>query len=215
MHGGVASSLVNIGNAFHEQGDLAAARSSLEEALLASRGGEGHPGMFALALHLLGGVAQREGDLEGAQRLFEEALQRRRDLGDRQGIAYSVHNLGVVALERGDTVRAAALVVEGLELSLACGDVPACAAGLLWLGATALARARPQRAALLLAASAAQRASLPAPPPPMLGRVIARCEAEARTQLGDVAFDAAWAAGAALSLEASVAAARPEAAPDR
>ena len=72
------------------------------------------------------------------------------------------------------------------------------------------ARGRPAVAAHLLAAAAAQRRVLGAPLAPAEQDELDREAAALRGRLGDAAFDAAWAAGQAMTLQQAVASALEE-----
>lgn len=71
------------------------------------------------ALHMLAWAAHTAGDLDEAERRFEESLRYRREVGDRLSVASEIANLGDLALERGKLPRAAQLLGEALALSRA------------------------------------------------------------------------------------------------
>jgi DNA-binding CsgD family transcriptional regulator len=106
-----------------------------------------------------------------------------------------------VLWDQGQPRRAAALLREALGLSHpghVVGLLPACAE---W----GLAAGQPEPAARLLGAAAALRARLDAPLPRLDRPLEEQWVAASRAALGEPAFEAAWAAGAALPLEAAVA----------
>lgn len=97
----------------YRAGDAAAiekhARKALEMAgndTLARRG----------ALHMLAWAAHTAGDLDEAERRFEESLAYRRQHGSRLSVAVEIANLGDLAAERGDLGRAAAMLGEALAV---------------------------------------------------------------------------------------------------
>jgi predicted ATPase len=78
----------------------AEATSHLEAALALQRELGDDPGL-ARTLNSLGVVARWVGELERAEALFRESIERKRPLRDDSGIAVSLSNLGVVASDRG------------------------------------------------------------------------------------------------------------------
>jgi non-specific serine/threonine protein kinase len=85
-------------------------------------------------LQTLGEVAANRGDFGRAVTLLDESLALRRELGDRQGIAYVLQILGEVACQQGEFGRAAALLEEGLALARELGDRQGIANALTNLG---------------------------------------------------------------------------------
>lgn len=67
------------------------------------------------ALHMLAWAAHTAGDLELAQRRFEDSLALRRQMGDRLAVAVEVSNLGDLAAERGDLAEGAGRLAEALR----------------------------------------------------------------------------------------------------
>ena len=51
----------------------------------------------AISLNNLGLIAEKRGDLDGAERLYRESLAIDREIGDREGEAKVLGNLGVIA----------------------------------------------------------------------------------------------------------------------
>lgn len=68
------------------------------------------------ALSGAGSLARNQGDYAGAWALLEEAVNIRRRLGDRQGLAISLNNLGNVAESQGDYAAARVLYEESLMI---------------------------------------------------------------------------------------------------
>ncbi len=101
----------------------------------------------ARLLNAQASFAQLAGELERAQALYTESLEKRRQTGDPKGVASLLHNLGFIALQQGDYARAQPLYEESLALERARGDVQGMADELHHLGWLAhergdLARAR-------------------------------------------------------------------------
>ncbi len=107
------------------------------------------PALRALALHVLGNLAQAQGDLEEAVRCFEESLELYREVGDTRGLTRDLGNLGVIALERGDYDRAERLLEEGRALWVQLGDRAAEGDSFTNLSAVALCKGDYDRAAAL------------------------------------------------------------------
>jgi tetratricopeptide (TPR) repeat protein len=64
----------------------------------------------------LGLVAQNQGDLMEARKLYNESLEIKKKLGDQGGIAISLHNLGMVAKIEGNQSEAVSLLRESLSI---------------------------------------------------------------------------------------------------
>jgi len=54
----------------------------------------------ALSLHPFGIIEQKKGNYEEAERLYNESLAIKKELGDREGIAKSLYNLGKIQQDR-------------------------------------------------------------------------------------------------------------------
>jgi non-specific serine/threonine protein kinase len=103
------------------QGEYAAARPLLEEALALARARDDRSAIASLVFEL-GNVANEEADYAHARSLYEEALALRRGLGDSRGISAALHNLGVVAAAVGDLEAAERLYREALALHRELGN---------------------------------------------------------------------------------------------
>ncbi len=101
------------------QGDMAAARELLEQALAIRRAvfGDDEPGIAAL-LNNLGELERRSGNPERARQLHEAALVMRRALREpgHPEIAESLNNLGVTMSDLGQLETAGGLVQEALAM---------------------------------------------------------------------------------------------------
>jgi predicted ATPase/DNA-binding CsgD family transcriptional regulator len=204
---GIAMSLNHLAILATYDEDYAAARSLTEESLALKRQVGDRRGI-ALALSALAWIARQQGDFATARARSEESLAIRRDVGDRWGIARSLANLGLVALAESDLDAARRFFGEDLEIRRALGDTRGIAeclygfAGLAWRGGdTALA-------ARLWGAEDALRAAIGAPRSAAERAEYDREVSAARAHLDPAAWDAAWSAGSALSLDAAVTAAR-------
>jgi predicted ATPase len=162
----------------------------------------------------LGRLVLREGDYAAARAFFEETLALRREIGESLGIGVSYLHLGEVARLQGDYEAACSLYRQGLAV-LRQGEGPAvlrqrgctgltarCLEGFASLAA---AKGELHRAARLLAATASLRDANGAPLEPEEAARISAELALARKELGEGVFDAASAAGGAMSLDQAVA----------
>jgi predicted ATPase/transcriptional regulator with XRE-family HTH domain len=161
---------------------------------------------IAWALNHLGHVAQLRGEYEQAAALHAESLILFRET-DQQGVGWALESQGQVALARGELDDAYLRFAESLQLALDLGYKPGIAWCLAGLAATAALDAQPVRAAQLWGAAEALRSAIGIRPPPASRVLYDRAITTARGQLGDAAFEAAWAAGQAIPLEDAIAAA--------
>lgn len=76
----------------------------------------------ATALSAAGGLAHYQGDYASARSLYEECVEIRRDVNDRQGVGNSLVNLGNIAMEEGDYEAALSLYKAGLRIFTELGD---------------------------------------------------------------------------------------------
>lgn len=195
-----ASVLNSLGIVAMEQQEFEPARAQLEESL-ALRRELGDRWGLALTLGNLGLVYQNQGDWKQAQSLHLESLRLSEELGDRVSTANTLQNLGIGAIDQG-------------ELGLAREQMAACLALCRQLGPGA-----PTPAALVAAAATIEAGEVAAQ---VLGagmRLLAKqgsvlealeqrahrqAESAIRAALGPAAFEAAFAAGQALSWEQAI-----------
>jgi tetratricopeptide (TPR) repeat protein len=95
----IAFVLILKGMVCETQGDRAAARAHLEEAIALSRE-VGEPHQLAQAIHASAELHRGHGNLDGAQQRYEEALALQRQLGDSYESAICLLNLARVAILR-------------------------------------------------------------------------------------------------------------------
>ncbi|GIV98121.1 MAG: serine/threonine protein kinase [Herpetosiphonaceae bacterium] len=191
---GTAMALCDLGNALYAQGDVQEARSCYEQSL-ALRQEIGDNEGVALSLHYLGIVARDQGDDQQAVRLLSQSLSMRRQFEDRRDLAATLLALALVMQEQGDESQAIVLLREGMELQMALGTRLG-AAQCLEASARILAgNGSATLAVQCLGAAQAIRESIGAPLPPMERDGYQRTLASLRDQLGEAAFDAAWAEG--------------------
>ena len=119
-------------------------------------------------------------------------------------MAQTLENIGRLALEQDDPPRALALFRESLTFSRDVGDRLAMPLTLEGFASVAAAERDLQRAVRLWGAAEALRDSVGLPMPPHRRRRHSAAITAARTALGDKAFETAWAAGRALSVDEAV-----------
>ena len=198
----IALALLHLGIAVGQQGDFAAARKMQEESLVLFRQ-LGDRSQVGALLYNLGTTAFVQGDLPTAQANYEEALAVCRELGDRK-IGYIIGALGSVASARSDYAAARALHQQALGIHRELRDQ----GGLAWaLEGVAFASAvsLPRDAARSWGAAERLREELSMPLPLNTRPEYAQRVAAARAAVGDdAAFDLAWQAGRAMSIEQAV-----------
>jgi predicted ATPase/DNA-binding CsgD family transcriptional regulator len=197
---GLALALSARAGLANDEGDYAAAQQLRAESLQLYQAVGDRQGA-AQALLGLGEVARCRGDDEGAREYYERALEQFRTLGNRLHVAVALQNLGHVLSQRGRQDEALSHLIESVNVFRALGHKVGVAACLVGLAGVEAGRGRPRQAAALLGNaehimrtigtvfSAADRAALD------------RTRAAAAATLGDEAFAAARAEGAALTVE--------------
>jgi non-specific serine/threonine protein kinase len=157
-----------------------------------------------VVIHNLGVLAEEEGDLEGARRLFEESVAVKRLLGDSLGLALSLAKLGEVIGTQGDIHLAHQLLGESVSLQRQLGDVHSMAFGLERFAIVAAVHGRAQRALQLAGAASALREAIGTPLGAAAHAALEARFASARASLRRDLADATWARGRAMSLDAAV-----------
>src|SRR5262249_48756778 len=153
---------------------------------------------LAHALNSLGEVTCAQGDYGRAATLCEESLVLCRELGNKEGVAWSLRNLGHVARYQGNHGQAVALFAEGLAVFWEQGNklgIAACLAGLA--GVVGVVGDR-ERAARLFGAVEALLNAIGATLAPT-DQANYECNVGiVRAGLSEDAFAAAWAEGWAM-----------------
>jgi hypothetical protein len=162
--------------------------------------------ILGLILHNHGELARRMGDYGLARRLIEEVLALHRAERSPRGIGGALAWLGIVALAEGDATTARARLAEALTVQRDAGDVWSLPERLRDLARVAQAQGRLTRAARLWSAYAAQHQTVTGAPLPVNARrTLDEAIRPLCAQLGEAAFDDAWAAGQAMTLEQAIA----------
>jgi tetratricopeptide (TPR) repeat protein len=196
--------LADLGASLHWGGKEEEAIESLEESLHLLRA-TGERWEIAYALLWLGDTRFRMGDMERAATSWEESLRLTRELGDPYLIAWSLGGLADVTRLRADYKRATGMFRESLSLYLSSGSKFGPPFSLEALALVAVALGNAKRAARLWGAASAWRETINQPLPPTYQRDYAASVTQARTQLGEEAYESAWSEGHAMPPEQAVA----------
>jgi predicted ATPase/Tfp pilus assembly protein PilF len=151
----LAYAVMQLGMVRISQGNPAAARPLLVEALALSRevsGALGQP-YAGTVLFQLGRAAQAAGDLESARACYEQSLTRYREAGDHLGIASATNALQQVAGISGVEVHARQMLAESLPPARSTRDRYDLAQVLLDAGTASLRQGDSQQARSLLVES--------------------------------------------------------------
>ena len=201
---GIAGSLLYLGNTALIEGNHERAVELIEESLSLSRQ-LGSKGSINWSLLYLGRVALFQGDYDRAVELLEENLTLSRELGDKMRLASSTRLLGRVAAAQGDKDRALKLYKEGIVLSQNIGDKGGIVGGLEALGVLMVGvQGGSERSARMLGAAEALRQAIGEPLAPLYRDEFDRGVAAVGAELGEEAFEAAWAKGRAMSMEEAI-----------
>jgi non-specific serine/threonine protein kinase len=182
------------------RGDYAEADRLLLDALTKSRE-LSLPKLIQGFLCNLGCTAHAVGDYERARAFLEEhaELSREQPLDQARGFVLCV--LGHILVGQGDTESGSQLIAEGLEEVRRRGHVRFTAQCFEFLAFSSVVQSQPERAARLLGAAAPLRQSISTPVPPIIQQEYDRHIPLAKAHLGEVGWDAVWAAGSAISLD--------------
>ncbi len=195
-----AASLMLLGMVLLFEGDLAQAHACLEECLTVSRE-VGYKRNLGLSISFLGMVAWSQGDITRARSLLEESLVLFKEAGGRIHMAQVFVPQGLLSLGEGDYPAARALLEESLKISLELDykwNIAWCLEG---LAAVAAAQEEPVRAVRFMGAAQAQREAIGTPLLSLSQAMHELTFASTHTQLGEQAFDAAWAEGRTMTPE--------------
>jgi tetratricopeptide (TPR) repeat protein len=199
----LAVSLDHLGELRIQEGDLAGARSALEESLVLTAEGASGPVFWPLYLVLsnFGELAVAEGELDTATAFYERSLNLAR--AQQDGFrSVPLRRLGQLAIDRGDLAIAHDCLAESLIVARERGRSGWGVAPVLALLANlAMAEAKPGRALRLAGAAIGLREEHQALLQPT---ETARLEAwigSARSALGEAAAAMAWAEGHAMTLD--------------
>jgi predicted ATPase/DNA-binding SARP family transcriptional activator/DNA-binding CsgD family transcriptional regulator len=200
---GVIGVLNGLGVLTSAKGDREQSISYFGEALALSRG-SGNVRKNATSLGNLGITMLVHGNPEQATVLLEESLALFRDLGDSSNIAIGLMYSALAALTKGDHERVEALSKESLALLQKAEDkqhIPDC---LEIMAGGAGAQGLAQRAARLWGAAEAMREAIGVPLQPEDRKLLDPYVAQARSSLGEVAWQTTLAEGRAMMPEQAI-----------
>ncbi|MDQ5852092.1 MAG: tetratricopeptide repeat protein, partial [Chloroflexota bacterium] len=213
---GTGSTLNLLGQQATMQGDYGRAQVLFEESLALFRE-LGDKERISVVLNNLGVAADDQGDYATARACYEESLALAEEVGDTYGVLSVLVNLGLTTLNQHDfagaKLRFQKTLVQAREKRGAEVGIAYCLEGLAAVaGALATAPEHGAWAAWLFGAAEVLRERLGSP---LYAAERAKYEehvAAARAQLGEAAWEAAWAEGRAMPLEQAIAYALEEAA---
>ncbi len=199
--------LINIGVVEQTLGEAARARELFEEGVRLSRD-LGDRRALGNALNHLGAILTELGSVGEARHLHEEALEIHHNLGDRNGTVFALLNLGYVE-QASDAPRAAyRYFMEALEMFMAIGDRLGAVSALEGAATMMAPAGEAARAAELMAAASMIREATGAK---FAAEAKIRYDAgleQIRRWLSPPDFQAAWARGRTLDLDAAASSAR-------
>jgi len=201
----VAIMLIMLANLQYHYGDLMTARSMCNEAISLSREISSKPGV-ADSLSLSAEIELSQGNLAAARQLSEEAVTRSREMDNKGGLAWQLSILARVEARLGNYARARHRYEELLPLVREVDDKELNALILEGLAGVLVVQGEGIRAARLLGAAEFVRQSYGIPLSPADRMVYEQAVAAARAQLGEQAFNIAWAEGRTMTLEQVLAA---------
>jgi DNA-binding CsgD family transcriptional regulator len=200
----LAWSLHVLGRVEYYANDVVASRELGEQSLQAAREID-DPWLIAWALHLLGLSSHIGGQYQAALDYYEEALAIRRRLGYLEGIGICFNIMGVASCRQGQYVRALSYARDGNNALRAVGAHWTLHNSLALSATVALALGQTRPGIRIAGATAAFGEALDVQPIPIIMELLTPALADARRQLGDSEYEAAWREGWGLSLDEVVA----------
>jgi tetratricopeptide (TPR) repeat protein len=200
----LAKALQLLGVVVGTLGDYASSTALLEQSLALWRQ-VGDLWNSACTLYHLAAPPLLEGRYDRAQELYEEAVAQFDAAGDKIMVTNPLRRLGHLALHQGDHTRAAARYRESLARSLEVVDLRGILACLVSLAGVAATRGQASDAVRLFGAAQALLESRQVKLFPLDQAYYDHFVADLRTQLDDITFTAARAAGRTMTLEQATA----------
>ena len=199
---GVHRSLQNLARVAIAEDDLDEARRLITPVVAWARE---HPEEGVWALETLAEIEWRAGDFDRAAVLYEEFLAHYEERGDESGVAGTCIRIGAVMLYQGRNADAVPFLIRGMELHGRVGDVGGLAFSLEVIGFAVAAAGDGRTAALLVGAADDLKQQIGERESPARLGPYEQAVRMATDLLGTREFDAAYAAGRALSLDDAVA----------
>ena len=195
---GVAFSLMCLGAQYNEKGDHERAAPFFEEALALSRR-IGDRRNIVITLHNLAEVERQRGNYERAKTLGMESMALAREMEDKWQLSRIVGWMGLLTVFRLDEHDLAeGFLKESLTLNRELGSWEYVAYCLEGFAGLAGAKAQGGRAARLWGAAEALRKTIGAPLSSEGRQYFERSMVATRAQLGEAAWEAAFAQGRAM-----------------
>ncbi|MEQ8382484.1 MAG: tetratricopeptide repeat protein [Coleofasciculus sp. A1-SPW-01] len=141
--------LIQLGQAYSSQGEVAKAREHLEQALELANDHDNLATLKANSWHELGIIKLNQGRFQDAIALFQKSLEIQRRLGDVQAEAVTLNGLANIYIQQGKIEKAIALFKQSLELQRRVGNVQGEAATLNNLAAIDVQQGKIKRAIAL------------------------------------------------------------------
>jgi predicted ATPase/DNA-binding SARP family transcriptional activator len=162
------------------------------------------PFELATALNLLGTDLLETHQFGAARQALHECCNIYQSLGYQRGVALAIHNLGCVAQELGEYAKARELLCESLRIRRNLNLLRGYAYSFEQLAQIHEKEERHEQAVQLLAAAETLRVRIGAPVPYIEKHENEDALTRLRAQLGDVAFELAWAKGATLTTDQAI-----------
>ncbi len=197
---GMAWALCNLGDAVRKAGDVARGEVLYLDGLQLFRE-IGDKEDIANKFAQLGALSARRGNDPRAMRLLEESLTLTREVGHAAGTAFALRVLSLVASRQGDDPKAATALLDCLKLDRRLGNRQGLAECLLKLCVISSKLGQVANAACFSAASEIFGVQPSISLSPVEREHHNRQIQVLRTQMGDAAYDAAWAHGSTLNIE--------------
>ena len=159
----------------------------------------------AVNLHTLGEISYYQNDLEAAEQLYLDGLERFQRIGARRFIAASLASLGDVYSARGEVSRARDHQLQSLRIETDLRNRLGMANSLRSLGLLEHKSGRSVNAGVLMAAADAECARLGTVPLPNRQDCYELQVAAVREALGESRFTEEWRHGAEMTLEDAMA----------
>jgi tetratricopeptide (TPR) repeat protein len=159
---------------------------------------------IAQAMNILGELARSVGDYVRAREVYEASMAASQETGETFRQIFMLNNLSYVAYQEGDYQKARELAASCLQQMLEIDARSEAISALGNLAGPLSKLGEPLKAARLLGASAALKASMGVELQPSGWHENAKYRVEIQRQLGEAAFEAAWAEGQAMTLEKAV-----------
>jgi predicted ATPase/DNA-binding SARP family transcriptional activator/DNA-binding CsgD family transcriptional regulator len=198
---GLAYALTFLSLVMAHQGDLAPARLLAEEGVRLFREEVEDWWGLGIALTDMGIVAEAQSDYDQALPLFEESAAILRELGDRWFHSIPLRHQGVVASRQGDHARAESLYRESLASLHELGEKWLISLCFEELAGVACAQGEYSRATRLWGAEETLCEAIGSTVRALYRADHERDVAAARADLGEEAFESAWAQGRAMNPE--------------